>query len=217
MHDALSRIEQLSENDSDLFRAAIGALFSGSFLIRSVEGQERLYRFVIQNYPLFEAYVAAAGWSLRKDENLGVIAWQGPPAARLSLGIEESILLMVLRLAFEEKVGEMTLHGERTLLQQELQDKFRTLSDRQLKKTRLVGILRRFQSLKLLRVLGDEADPEATIILYPSIPFALDGQSIEDLHARITSYSGGNERSEGDDRSTENDGPEDIDLEDDPT
>jgi len=46
-------------------------------------------------------------------------------------------------------------------------------------------MLRRFKVLRLIRVVGVESDPEATIILYPSIPFALDGMAVEEAAARI--------------------------------
>ena len=103
--------------------------------------------------------------------------------------MDESIALLILRLLYEEKAGEVTLHGERTVLSEDFMEKLRALSDRRPKKTHTERILKRFQTLRLIRLLGAPTDPESVIVLYPSIPFALDGFAIEDLHAKLESYA----------------------------
>lgn len=188
MLEHLAAITELSDAELELFRTAAGRLFSEGFLVRSIETHEKLYRFTVRNFLLFESYFALAGWGLRRDENLGVVAFTGPASARLQLGIEESVALLVLRLLYEEKAGIVTLHGERTILQREFQEKLSALWGKALKKTRLQHIFRRFQVLKLIRVLGDETDPECVIILYPSLPFVLEGRSIEELAEKVRSY-----------------------------
>ena len=118
------------------------------------------------NFDLFEAYLELAGWGLKKDENLGIVSWEGPPKARLNLNKEESIVLLILRILFEEKGGNITLHGERTILQQEFQDKYRILTETSLKKTQLINLLKRFQGLRLIKSIGDEGNPETVILRY---------------------------------------------------
>ena len=93
---------------------------------------------------------------------------------------------------------ELTLHGEKTIKQIDFQNKFKVLTDRILNKTRLLQILRRFQALKLIKILGEDMDPESVIILYPSIPFALDGESIDNIMEKINTLSS-KDKEEGDD------------------
>jgi len=187
---ALSAIAALSDADKELFAQSLDALFSGAFVIRSIEAHERLYKFITANFRLFETYLGFAGWGLKKDEHLGVIAWDGPPRARLTLTKDESTALLIVRILFEEKGADLTLHGQRTILQQEFQDKYRILAEIPLKKTQCIGLLKRLQSLRLIKVLGDEGNPETVILLYPSIPFALEGIAVEELHSRIERYKG---------------------------
>jgi len=188
--EALNRITALSEAESELFRAALNILFTESFLVRSIEHHARSYRFVVSQIELFEAYLAFAGWGIRRDETLGVIAFQGPPSARLPLAKDESIMLLILRLLYEEKAGEIALHGERTVRQQDIQDRYRVLADGSWRKTRYTIMLRRFQSLRLIRIVGPEDDPESTIVLYPSLAFALDGVALGRISERIAAYAG---------------------------
>jgi hypothetical protein len=190
MLEELQKIAGLTDSERESFMSAMNTLFTGSFIVRSVESHASLYRFVSANFSLFEVYLSLAGWSLLRDDSLGVIAWHGPPSSRFQFNKEESISLLILRLLYEEKAASVTLHGERTILQQEFQDKYRILMESSLKKTRLVSILRRFQSLKLVKVLGEEGDPETVIVLYASLPFALGSVAIDDIYQRISQYKG---------------------------
>ncbi len=193
---ALSAVSRLSETDRELFGQCLDVLFTGTFVVRSIEAHGKLYRFLTANYPLFEGYFEPAGWGLKKDENLGVVSWQGPPKARMNLGKEESIALIILRILFEEKSGALTIHGERTILQQEFQDRYRIMAETPLKKTQLIGMLKRFQGLRLLKVIGEMGNPEAVILLYPSIPFALEGAAIDELHSKLDQYKSAGQEEE---------------------
>jgi len=196
--ERLLRYQKLSDNDRESFRIALNLLLTESFIIRSLDAHSRAYRFAAANIEILDAYLELAGWSLRKDEHLGVISFQGPASARLQLKKDESILLLILRLLYEEKAGELVIHGERTVRQQEIQDRLRTVADLSYKKTPFVSLLRRFQALRLVQVVGSEEDPEATVILFPSIPFVLDGLSLEALYERLESYGGGEEEPDED-------------------
>ena len=183
--DNIADILKLDDKERDLFKRSVNAFFTGSFIIRGLESDSKLYRFVISNYKLFESYFDCAGWSLNKDENLGVISWQGAPAARLNLNLEETLSLLVFRLLYEEKRNDISLHEYPSIHLLDFQEMYKIVTDRLLKKTRLGEIVRRFQTLKLIKNIGEDVNPESVIILYPTLAFALDGQSIDDMYSRI--------------------------------
>lgn len=193
MADHLNALTRLAEPDREQFRAAMNLLFTEGFLVRSIEQHVRPYRFVMENLDLCEAYLEYAGWGLRRDESLGVIAFSGPASARLRLRKNESMVALIARLLYEEKAGEIALHGERTVRRHEIQDRFRALAKSTIRKTPFLAILRRLQSLRLIRLAGEDTDPDATVILYPSLAFALDAQSIEALEARVAELAGADE------------------------
>jgi hypothetical protein len=188
MDERLLRYQKLSDPDRELFRIALNTLLTESFLLRSLDGHARAYQFAAANTEILDAYLELAGWGLRKDEHLGVISFDGPASARLQLKKDESILLLVLRLLYEEKSGEIAIHGERTVRQQEIQDRLKTVADLSYRKTPFLALLRRFQALRLINIRGPEDDPETTVILFPSIPFVLDGVSVEEIAERIQTY-----------------------------
>ena len=185
MDNALELIKKMNEEEKELFKESLNALFTGTFVQRSVEKEKKLYRFIISNFNLFEDYLACAGWALRKDETMGIVSWTGPASSRFSLNLEETLGLLILRILYEEKQTDVSLNNEKTIQQIDFRERFKVLTNRVLNKTRLLSIIRRFQSFKLIRIIGDDANPESLIILYPSIAFAVDGETIDDIYDRI--------------------------------
>jgi hypothetical protein len=203
--NALSALDQLSEGERDQFRLALNLLFTEGLLVRSIDQHARAYRFVLAHAKLCEEYLAVAGWSLRADEALGVIAFVGPASARLRLRKNESIMALIVRLFYEEKAGEITLHGERTVRRHEIQDRFQSLTKTTLKKTPFLTILRRLQALRLIQIAGDDDDPEATVVLYPSLAFVINATVVEELEQRLAELLGSEAGEVGEDDSAEDD------------
>jgi hypothetical protein len=206
----LGTLANFAARDKDLFSRALNALFSSGFILNQLEKDKPLYRFLLSRYPVFETYLGFADWSLRKDESLGVIALTGPAIAKHTLNLDETIGLLVLRVLYEDKRIEISLAREISVRQYEFQNKFKVLSDRVLNKTRLVGMLRRFRTLKLISIRGEETDPEAILVLYPSIAFTLDGESIDDIMTRIGKLTAGDETEGGGEADAEMDAIDDV-------
>lgn len=187
--DGVSGLTRMSETDRERFRIALNILLAEGFLIRAFDQHDGSYRFVLSNLDLFEAYLAYAGWSLRRDDALGIVALTGPAAARLRLRKDESIVVLILRLLYEEKAGDIQLHGERTVRRHEIQDRYLSLTGKAIRKTAFLAMLRRFQALRLLRVVGHDSDPDAVVVLYPTLAFVLSGDALDEIEARLAEYT----------------------------
>lgn len=190
MEYQLEKISVMTEHDRELFARALNTLFTSTFIIKRIDRDRELYRFVTANFELFETYLSLASWQIRKDEHLGVISCAGPGSGRNQLNLDETLSLLVMRLLYEEKQQEINLSGENIIRQYEFHEKFKVLTERMLNKTRMRDILHRFKLLKLIDVRGDETDPETVILLYPSISFVLDSETIDEMHDRIKELTG---------------------------
>jgi len=213
MSEDLTILMHFSDRERELFSRSINILLSCGFILNHLEKDKPLYRFLLSHYAVFETYLDFAGWTLRKDEALGVIALRGPGLARYNLNLEETLGLLVFRVLYEEKQMEITLAREKTVKQAEFQEKYKILSERILNKTRLIGMLRRFRTLKLIAIAGDEADPDGLLILYPSIAFALDGESIDDIHDRLEKLKNADPNTAEDSENTESENLPESDQE----
>lgn len=190
MKVSIQDLEKFNERERELFARALNTLLGGTFILREVEKEQALYRFVISHFEHFEAYLVYMNWHLRKDESLGVITCEGPPGGRINFNLEETLGLLVLRVLYEEKRMEVSLARETVVHQYEILEKYKVLAERELNKTRYLRILRRFKSLKLIQIKGDEKEPDTLIVLYPSIVFSLDMETLERAHERIEELGG---------------------------
>ena len=177
----LALIGDLTDGEYDLFKAAAKALLSKTFIIRGAERDERLYDFAIRNIRLLEAWFSCADADLKRDESLGVIACRPGGEMRLRLGREETCALLVLRLLYEEKRHELSLARHPSVLVLDFAQKYRAVVNAELKKTKLVEILRRLSSCRLVGIPSDPSDPEGIIVLYPSLALTLDQAAIDEI------------------------------------
>ncbi len=177
--DALGDLSALEPSEFDSFRKAVRELLARTFLLRGVD--EALYDFAVRNFGLLEPYFACMGAELRKDESLGVVAWRGGAETRARLGREETIALLTFRLLFEEKRNLVSLTDFPTVTVFDFVERYKALIEGDLKKTRLIEILRRFNAAKLIRSPREEADPDGQLVLYPSLALVLDQDGITEV------------------------------------
>lgn len=189
----LEKLNRLGVNDLEMFQQVLEILLTNNCLIKTLERDAPFYRFALKYASLLDAYLGYAGLFLRMDETLGVIGLGGTAGMQASLNLEESLSLLILRLFYEEKIREVSLAQESSIRLQDFLDRYQALSGRLIPKTRLEAVMRRFRRLKLTQLKGEETDPDSILILYPSLVFALDGESINSVHERITLLRAGND------------------------
>jgi hypothetical protein len=124
---------------------------------------------------------------LIRDEGLGVICFRGSGDTRLRLGREETCALLTARLLYEEKRAELSLTAFPTVSVLDFIQKYNVLVGEEIKKTRLVDVLHRLQTHKLIGADSpDLSDSEGILILYPSLAMSLDRDSIDELLASLS-------------------------------
>ncbi|MDR2133965.1 MAG: DUF4194 domain-containing protein [Treponema sp.] len=180
--EGLTLITELTEADFDLFRAAVRILLTRTFIIRGIDREEELYHFTIRNSELFDAWFSCMDASLVRDEGLGVVCFRGGGDTRIRLGREETCALLTARLFYEEKRAELSLTAFPAITVFDFVQRYNVLVGDEIKKTRLVEVLRRLQSHKLIEIDSrDPSDVEGMIVLYPSLAMSVDRDSIDEL------------------------------------
>jgi len=181
----LAMIGELSDAEYDSFRACTRSLLSRTFIMRGVEREENLYEFAVRNIGLLELWFSCADMELRRDEGLGVIACRGPHEMRARLGREDTAALLAARLIYEEQRGALRLSRFPSVSTGDFLRRFTALTGLEPKKTRMAETFRRLSVFRLISLTSDPADPEGTIILYPSLALALDQESIEEIETAL--------------------------------
>lgn len=195
------------------FRAAANKLLNQCFLLRKREDTKKEYLFVRQNRELFFPFFDLLGYDLKINEDQGVIGIVNQfGTGRLSLGKYESVFLLILRILYVERRKELgTFSEEVTVLMEEIREKYAMLKIKAkpiLEKgmeRHMISLFRRYNLIQNLD--SDVSQPDARIIIYPSIIMAVD---VEDVNAyydmteqKLREYAGG---------STDGESEEDFDA-----
>jgi hypothetical protein len=184
--EGLVLITELVDDEFDLFKTAIRTLLTKTFIIRGIDKEEGLYDFTIRNGSLFDAWFSCMEGVLIRDEGLGVISFRGTGDTRLRLGREETCALLCARLLYEEKRVEISLTAFPVVTVFDFVQKYNVMVGDEIKKTRLIEVLRRLQSHKLVGLDSpDLSDMDGLIILYPSLAMSVDRDSIDELLASL--------------------------------
>jgi hypothetical protein len=196
--EGLSLITELNDDEFDLFRSAVRTLLTKTFIIRGIDREAELYDFTIRNTALFDAWFACMDATVIRDESLGVISFRGSGDTRLRLGREETCALLVMRLLYEEKRIELSLSAFPSVTVFDFVQRYNAMVDAEIKKTRIVELLRRLQACKLIDVASpDISDMEGAIILYPSLAISVDRDSIDELLDSLTGKGEASAKDEG--------------------
>jgi hypothetical protein len=185
--EGLGLITELTEADFDLFKSAVHTLLAKTFIIRGIGREEELYDFTIRNSSLFDAWFSCMDASLIRDEGLGVVCFRGGGDTRLRLGREETCALLTARLLYEEKRTELSLAAFPTVTVFDFVQRYNVMVGEEIKKTRLIEVLRRLQTHKLIETDSrDLSDGDGIILLYPSLAMSLDRDGIDELLASLS-------------------------------
>jgi hypothetical protein len=187
--EPLGELAELEDSEFELFSRSIRELLARTFLLRGAD--ERLYDFAVRNFRLLEPYFFCMGAELRKDEGLGVVAWRGHGETRARLSRDETCALLALRLLYEEKRNAVSLTDFPSVTVFDFVERFKALTEGDLKKTRLAELLRRFHAAKLVRAPREETDPDGQLLLYPSLSLVLDQDGIEEILSFIKAETAG--------------------------
>ncbi|HOE94123.1 MAG TPA: DUF4194 domain-containing protein [Candidatus Cryptobacteroides sp.] len=201
IHDArdLAALTDLTDGERDVFSRATQTLLAHSFIVRGAEKDDSLWNFSIRNIRLLELWFSFAGITIKRDETLGVIAIRPLPVMRIRLTKEATVALLVLRLLFEEKRRELSLARFPSVNVFDFVQRFSAVTNQELKKTRLVEVLRFFSRWRLISIEGEFANPDSIMILYPSISMSLDQEGVEEILGALENEGRNPEQEDQDD------------------
>ncbi|MBF7081628.1 DUF4194 domain-containing protein [Desulfallas sp. Bu1-1] len=180
------------QREREEFTRIVNKLLAVTFITRKNEEDRRDYYFIERNEGLFRDYLALAGWTLVADKSYGVYQVINEFAFnRLRLKLEESIILLIIRLCYEEKRKEINLADNIMLRVREIQEKYaalqirkRPIDKKSLRET--VALLKRFNILRPLD--ADATDPECRLEIFPTILFAVRVEDVRSIHDKLDTY-----------------------------
>lgn len=176
-------------------RQAAQHLWRAQFLYQGDFGSKGSYDLVLQHRAYFENLFEALGYRIvggrPNDHFLGLLAIELPP--RQTMKLDESLLLLVLRLYYEEAFkryeindsGEIEVEGETVL--QVYEERTRRIRP---PVTRVHEILTAFRQRGLLRIEDKGDSRNFTLFLRPALPIVIAEDALASLDEFVARSTG---------------------------
>ena len=198
-------LEGMLQQDKDEFVRICNRLLGSCFVCKRNETSRRDYYFITQHREKFSQYLSVLGYRLEINEEYGVVQLTNPQNYnRYNMKLFESIILLILRILYDEKKRELSVSDEVIINMGDIHEKFLTLKirDKMMDKTTLrnaISTMRRFQ---LVEVLDKElSNQDSRLIIYDSILMAVRVEDIRQAYEKLENYKKGGKINEETDES----------------
>ncbi len=193
--DAFLAAADLPEKVWGDFPRVVNRLLGQSFVYQDVEADKEDYYFIHRYQPAFEAALGLAGFQLRHDDYHRIFQVTSKYGyARAHYRLDESLMIVVLRKLYEERVEHLSLAADPVVTVAEVREEYRTITGRE----RDLGIGQYETLLRRLRALGlvdtvdgraiDVRDGDARLRLRGSVRLILPVQSADEMEAWLRKY-----------------------------
>lgn len=178
----------------------VNRLLGQTFLYQDADSDKDDYYFVHRYRSIFEGLLELAGFNLLHDDYhriFQVVSEYGYSRARFKL--DESLLIVVLRKLYEEKIEHLSLANDPVVTISEVREEYRTITgrERDLGMVQYETLLRRLRSIGLVETIDgrniDVRDGEARLRLRGSVKLILPIQSADEMEAWLRKYRAGGE------------------------
>jgi hypothetical protein len=194
------RYTNFTSSQKEDFRRIVNRLLSIGFLTKKKEENKRDYYFVENHREVFINYFNIAGWELEIDETFGVIHLVNTQNMnRHQFKLYESIVLLIIRILYYEKMQELSLAENVVITVDEIHQRFSALKLRSkpIDKTTLKNVVRLFKKFSILDPLDSDISlGDARIIVYPTILLAVKVDDIRKVYEKLESYRRGADEDE---------------------
>ena len=196
-------LEGMLQRDKDEFTRICNKLLAYCFVCRRNETARGDYYFITKYKEKFSQYLSVLGYRLEINEEYGVVQLTNPQNYnRYNMKLFESIILLILRILYDEKKRELSARDEVIINMGDIHEKFLSLKirDKMMDKTTLRKAISTMRKFQLVEVLDKElANEDSRLIIYDSILMAVRVEDIKQAYEKLENYrKGGKENEEAD-------------------
>ena len=193
-------LEGMLQKDKDEFERICNRLLSRCFICKANQASRSDYYFVMKYRDRFRTYLDVLGYRLEINEEYGVIQLTNPQNYNhLNLKLFESIILLILRILYDEKKRELSASDEVIVNLGDIQDKYLSLKirDKMIDRITMRNALSLFRRFQLIETLDkDLSNEESRVLIYDSILMAVRVEDIRQAYEKLEIYRKGKETNE---------------------
>ena len=183
--------EGMYQKDQEEFKRVMNRLMSTGFILRKKEQTKSDYYFILKHLGVVERYIDVLGYQLEINEEFGVVQLVNRENYNhLQLSMYESIILLILRIFYDERKRELSL-TDVVINMGDIQEKYLSMQIRseQIGKTVLGNALRKFRRFNIVDLLdGSSMREESRVLIYDSIMMAIRVDDIRRVSELLERY-----------------------------
>lgn len=183
--------EGMYQKDQEEFKRVMNRLMSTGFILRKKEQTKSDYYFILKHLGVVERYIDVLGYQLEINEEFGVVQLVNRENYNhLQLSMYESIILLILRILYDERKRELSL-TDVVINMGDIQEKYLSMQIRseQIGKTVLGNALRKFRRFNIVDLLdGSSMREESRVLIYDSIMMAIRVDDIRRVSELLERY-----------------------------
>lgn len=183
----LDALEKMTVTQQNQFKDAANKLLASTFLSRDKKDNKESYYFLMSYKELFDEFFGILGYEIELDIQSGSVMLTGATASNtLKLKRDETLVLLILRLLYHEKMKEASLNDNIVCEVSDIHEKYDYLEiKKKLNKTDLVSSLRLFRRYNLIEVTGDLSTSSCKIVILPTILMAIKSEDITEVYNTV--------------------------------
>lgn len=194
----LDSYERLTSVQKATFKDIANKLLASTFLARDKKDNKDNYYFVVSYKEVFDEFFAILGYEVKLDQGVGAIMLSSDQnTGFLKLRRDETIILLILRLLYHERLKETSLNENVVISILDIHEKYNYLEiKKRINKTDLVSALRLFRRFNLIETIGDITMSNTKVVIMPTILYAINTEEITEVYntiSRIVSEAGDEE------------------------
>lgn len=183
----LEALEKMTITQQGQFRDTANKLLASTFLSRDKRDNKESYYFLMSYKEVFDEFFQILGYEIELDMPSGSVMLSGASASNtLKLKRDETIILLILRLLYHEKMKDTSLNENIVCAVSDIHEKYDYLEiKRKLNKTDLISALRLLRRYNLIEVTGDLTSSACKIVILPTILMAIRSEDITEVFNTI--------------------------------
>ena len=187
----LDLLEKMTITQQQQFRDTANKLLAYTFLSRDKKDNKEAYYFLMSYKEIFDEFFQILGYEIELDLPSGSVMLTGAGASQtLKLKRDESIVLLILRLLYHEKMKDTSLNENIVCSVSDIHQHYDYLEiKRKLNKTDLVSSLRLFRRYNLIEVSGDLTSSACKLVILPTILMAIKSEDITEVYNTVVKIS----------------------------
>lgn len=190
----------LKEAEKSTFSRIVNKLFQVNYVTRKKIADANDYRFILAYKEVFEAYFALADFELLIQRHEEVVYIKNESVFNhLRLKKEESILLLVVRMIYQQKMNVVTLDENVEIFLSDIHNELSRigyLDNKRMTKDKLKPSLQLLRNYNIIDYMDRHLHDDARIKIYPTVLFVVNVDSIKDILDHLDQYVEGGEKDE---------------------